>query len=55
MGREALEDIVYRAQLELYSQPLLVRLTSPVCEVKTISESKMSNKRVCVNFSWEMP
>lgn len=25
MGREALEDIVYRAQLELYSQPLLVR------------------------------
>ncbi|XP_013872186.1 protein FAM126B isoform X2 [Austrofundulus limnaeus] len=24
MGREALEDIVYRAQLELYSQPLLL-------------------------------
>ncbi|KAK6484963.1 protein FAM126B-like isoform X2 [Huso huso] len=24
LGREALEDIVYRAQLELYSQPLLV-------------------------------
>uniref|UniRef100_A0AAY4EKX4 Uncharacterized protein n=1 Tax=Denticeps clupeoides TaxID=299321 RepID=A0AAY4EKX4_9TELE len=24
MGREALEDILYRAQLELYSQPLLV-------------------------------
>lgn len=35
MGREALEDIVYRAQLELYSQPLLVRRTT-VCEVKTI-------------------
>lgn len=27
MGREALEDILYRAQLELYSQPLLVRPT----------------------------
>ncbi|XP_070297465.1 LOW QUALITY PROTEIN: uncharacterized protein [Salvelinus sp. IW2-2015] len=25
MGKEALEDILYRAQLELYSQPLLVR------------------------------
>lgn len=25
MGREALEDILYRAQLELYAQPLLVR------------------------------
>lgn len=25
MGQEALEDIVYRAQLELFSQPLLVR------------------------------
>lgn len=25
MGREALEDILYRAQLELYSQPILVR------------------------------
>ncbi|XP_039599173.1 protein FAM126B-like, partial [Polypterus senegalus] len=24
LGREALEDIIYRAQLELYSQPLLV-------------------------------
>ncbi len=24
-GREALEDILYRAQLELYSEPLLVR------------------------------
>lgn len=29
MGREALEDILYRAQLELYSQPLLVRATTP--------------------------
>lgn len=28
MGREALEDILYRAQLELYSQPLLVRPTA---------------------------
>uniref|UniRef100_A0A3Q3W8E3 Uncharacterized protein n=1 Tax=Mola mola TaxID=94237 RepID=A0A3Q3W8E3_MOLML len=27
MGQEALEDILYRAQLELYSQPLLVRPT----------------------------
>lgn len=25
MGQEALEDILYRAQLELYAQPLLVR------------------------------
>lgn len=25
MGREALEDVLYRAQLELYAQPLLVR------------------------------
>ena len=25
MGREALEDILYRSQLELYSQPLLVQ------------------------------
>ena len=25
LGREALEDILYRSQLELYSQPLLVR------------------------------
>lgn len=30
MGREALEDILYRAQLELYSQPLLVRLIDTV-------------------------
>lgn len=28
LGREALEDILYRAQLELYSQPLLVRPTA---------------------------
>lgn len=28
MGQEALEDILYRAQLELYSQPLLVRPTA---------------------------
>lgn len=25
LGQEVLEDIIYRAQLELYSQPLLVR------------------------------
>lgn len=25
LGQEALNDIIYRAQLELYSQPLLVR------------------------------
>lgn len=25
LGREALDDILYRVQLELYSEPLLVR------------------------------
>lgn len=34
-GREALDDILYRAQLELYSEPLLVRSERirlvPVC------------------------
>lgn len=28
LGREALDDILYRAQLELYSEPLLVRTRS---------------------------
>lgn len=37
MGREALEDILYRAQLELYSQPLLV---SPV-SMKLITHSSI--------------
>lgn len=38
MGREALEDIVYRAQLELYSQPLLVsqRTALVVCVKRTL-------------------
>lgn len=31
MGREALEDILYRAQLELYAQPLLVRQSTISC------------------------
>lgn len=35
MGREALEDILYRAQLELYSQPLLVRPTALCIEFLT--------------------
>lgn len=39
MGREALEDILYRAQLELYSQPLLVR---PVAHY-------LSSYLVCLN------
>lgn len=36
MGREALEDIVYRAQLELYSQPLLVRSTDSTSTCRKI-------------------
>lgn len=53
LGREALEDILYRAQLELYAQPLLVRP----------SEHHPTHAWVrgyiiiflCVGYSWETP
>lgn len=53
LGREALEDILYRAQLELYAQPLLVRP----------SEHHLTHAWVrgciiiflCAGCSWETP
>lgn len=41
MGREALEDILYRAQLELYSQPLLVRPSAPRLAFITCSSAQI--------------
>lgn len=46
MGREALEDILYRAQLELYSQPLLVRTTAPSHRLPLFHELD-SNPKQC--------
>ena len=55
MGREALEDIVYRAQLELYPQPLLVRQSTVSCILGFRLISTCPCVCVCVGYSSETP
>lgn len=54
LGREALEDILYRAQLELYAQPLLVR---PPEHRRHCLKQVQAQRVTCVRvgYSWETP
>lgn len=54
MGREALEDILYRAQLELYAQPLLVRQSTISCTLgfRLISTCLSVYLSLCVCVCW---
>ncbi|KAG5283731.1 hypothetical protein AALO_G00045480 [Alosa alosa] len=45
MGREALEDILYRSQLELFSQPLLVEVTPTVSRISRSAITAASIRR----------